>query len=180
MQTTKKIIEDIISREGGFVDHPNDKGGPTKYGITRTPLTHYLGRETTAEDIKSISKKDAFEIYYRQYFQIPKIDELPAFMCEIMLDMSVNHGPKRAIKILQRTLLLQQIDIKVDGIIGPKTRDAINQALNYVGKHIFINCIVTHRVVFYERIVNNDETQRVFLAGWIKRAESFWKDEKIA
>ncbi len=29
-----ELIEALIEREGGYSNHPSDRGGPTKYGIT--------------------------------------------------------------------------------------------------------------------------------------------------
>ncbi|HBU3826193.1 TPA: hypothetical protein MCX03_004221, partial [Klebsiella pneumoniae] len=34
--TADQIIEGILGKEGGYVDHPSDKGGPTRWGITQT------------------------------------------------------------------------------------------------------------------------------------------------
>ena len=29
-----ELIDELIEREGGYVNHPADRGGPTKFGIT--------------------------------------------------------------------------------------------------------------------------------------------------
>ena len=39
MKHIDAMITDVIRREGGYVNHPADKGGPTKYGITHKTLT---------------------------------------------------------------------------------------------------------------------------------------------
>lgn len=169
----EKMIKNIIAREGGYVDHPSDRGGATKYGITSKALINYLGRSVDKEDIKNVSKNDAYEIYYLQYFKTPKIDEIPVSLQEKILDMSVNHGPTRAIKILQRVIVKQGMSIAVDGIIGTKTLGALDNVTLEKGDTTILNSLVDERVWFYERIVKHDETQRVFLAGWVSRAESF-------
>lgn len=169
----EQIIKNIIKREGGYVDHPNDRGGATKYGITGKALVNYLGRSVDKDDIKNISKKDAYEIYYSRYYQRPKIDQLPQDIQEIALDMSVNHGSRRAVIILQKTLNMLGVVVKIDGRIGPKTITATQSALALKGV-VAVTCeLIEERIRFYEYIVKRDETQRVFLAGWVNRAESF-------
>lgn len=172
------IIKNIIKREGGYVNHPADRGGPTKYGVTEKALTHWSGRTVTEEDIKNISKTTAYEIFYHQYFIIPKIDTLPQQLHEIMLDMSVNHGFRRAIRILQRTLTLLDISLKVDGYIGPITLNAVDDAISRKSLKNLINNLIDARVAFYDQIIKNDSTQTVFRNGWINRAESFRESEK--
>lgn len=169
----EKIIKNIINREGGFVDHPDDKGGATKYGITAVSLTQHIGREVSTNDIKNVSRDDAYEIYYQQYYKRPNIHQLPQQLQEIVLDMAVNHGAKRAVKILQQMIILNGVRIVDDGAIGPNTLGAIDALIHTKGLTPVINFLIDMRVQFYERIVKSDETQRVFLAGWINRAESF-------
>lgn len=168
-----QIIKDIIKREGGFIDHPDDRGGATKYGVTAKSLAHYLGREPNTDDIKNISRDDAFEIYYLQYYKRPGIDQLPNEIQELVLDMSVNHGPKRAVKLLQKTLITNGVMIAADGLIGNKTTAAVADVERRRGFKAIINGMVDNRVEFYEKIVKHDDSQRVFLAGWVNRAESF-------
>jgi len=168
-----EAINKIIKREGGYINHPNDRGGPTKYGITKPTLTTYLGRDVITDDIKNISTADAYEIYYRYYYQVPKIDELPEPVQEIVLDMAVNHGPKTAITLLQRVINQNNRLIAADGIIGPITKAATTGVIEEFGIKKLINDLIDYRIRFYERIVKKDDTQRVFLAGWVKRAESF-------
>lgn len=49
-----KMIDDIIRREGEYVDHPNDRGGPTKYGITQKTLSQYLGYAAVKSDVQNL------------------------------------------------------------------------------------------------------------------------------
>lgn len=50
--TVEEIIEGIIHKEGGYVNHPNDRGGPTKYGVTQKTLSRYYGYQASIEDVK--------------------------------------------------------------------------------------------------------------------------------
>lgn len=171
--TIDQIIASIIKREGGYVNHPNDRGGPTKYGVTIRTLSHWQGIECNAEDVKALSKKEAAEIYLKNYYLSPKIDFLTEALRPFMLDASVHHGPRNAIKLLQETLLRNGKNVgPIDGIIGRKTLVAAEKSWKEQGERL-IKQLASTRTGFCERIVKHDETQRVFLPGWIARIEKF-------
>jgi lysozyme family protein len=172
MHRIDKIISDIIKKEGGFVNLKQDRGGATKWGVTQSTLTDWLGREATIEDVKNLSQDDAFEIFYRLYYQGPHIDTLPEAIQPIITDMAVNHGPKKAIKLLQEVISACGIVIGIDGICGTGTAKAAHKLWGVIGSDM-INKLVMRRLAFYESIVKNDASQRIFLAGWRNRANSF-------
>ena len=93
----KHIISEIIRREGGYVNHPNDRGGPTKFGVTQKTLSTYLGYSATIEDVKNMTIETAAEIYERSYYTQPRIDSIPEEIQPVVTDASVLYGPKRAI-----------------------------------------------------------------------------------
>lgn len=165
VKTIDQIISDIIKREGGYVDHPADRGGATKYGVTLNTLSVYRGKQCTKDDVKNLDKREAAEIFFKNYFSKPGLIRLPSQIHPIMLDMSVIYGPTKAIKLLQRSLNLLE-----DGVIGPKTIDASNKA---VQKGILIEKLVFERKRFHQQIVANNPSQKVFLAGWNNRADEF-------
>ena len=70
-QIAEKIIKNIIRREGGFVNHPADKGGATKYGITQATLGSWRGlkRNATVAEVQSLLQSEAEQIYYKNYIQ---------------------------------------------------------------------------------------------------------------
>lgn len=168
-----KIINDLIKREGGFVDHKNDHGGPTKYGITLKTLSDWRNRKATAADVQLLDKKEAFEIYYREYYQRPNIDELPQDIQAVMVDMAANMGPKKAAELLQITLSQQGFRVgDIDGYIGQRTIQAAKLCHDQIGPEL-INQITYNRRDYYNEIVKTDPSQQVFHAGWINRANSF-------
>ena len=61
------IIETILQREGGYVDHPADKGGPTNFGITQATLANYREHAVTATDVHSLTRTEAAAIYEAIY-----------------------------------------------------------------------------------------------------------------
>jgi lysozyme family protein len=173
MINVQSIIDEIIRKEGGYVDHKDDHGGPTKYGITLKTLNDFTGRENTKEDVANISKQTARLIYRTNFYRKPGIDRLPLLIIPLILDMAVNHGPKTAIKLLQSELLQQDFYIGLtDGVIGQKTINASERAVEQLGTKLIDN-LVTRRVEHCMAIISHDPRQAVFKNGWIARAESF-------
>jgi lysozyme family protein len=167
----------ILKHEGGYVNHPNDKGGPTNYGITQDTLSRWLGRPASIEDVKNLTKEEAREIYETRYLTGPRIHTLPDPPQTLVLDMAVNHGPRTAIKMVQRVVNMADVHgeggpIDVDGIVGPQTRRAVKTTQEKMGNY-FQNAIVEERIGFFKRIVARNPSQEVFLRGWLNRAESF-------
>jgi len=172
-QSVESMINDIIRREGGFVDHPADRGGPTNYGVTHKTLARYLGREITREDVRNLSRELAAEIYRRAYYLEPRIDALPAGMRAFLFDSAVNHGARRAIKFLQQVLNGAGFGpLGVDGLAGPKTRRRAKEADDAMGPWLFA-ALAEERRMFYRLIVERDPSQRVFFNGWMKRVAEF-------
>ena len=54
MANVADLIDDILRREGGYVNHPADKGGPTNFGITQDTLSRYIGRQALISDVKNL------------------------------------------------------------------------------------------------------------------------------
>lgn len=166
-----KMIWDVIDREGGYVDHPRDRGGPTKYGITIDTLSAYLGRRATIVEVQELGQQKAGEIYEREYFYKPRIYRLPLRLHEFVFDSAVQHGQKQAVIFAQKVcnfILSDKEELGVDGIIGPKTEAAANTAFAVLGDRM-VHALFKMRREFYVNIVKNNESQRVFFPGWLNR-----------
>lgn len=172
MPTVADLITDILKREGGFVNDPRDRGGPTKYGITKNTLAAWLGRPVTVDEVRTLDEDTAREIYERNYYIAPRIDTLPDDVQPVVFDCAVNHGARRAVGFVQKVINEAGFGpVDVDGIIGPGTRAAAAKAAE-MGP-FFCNAIVEERLAFYESLVDSDPSQIRFLNGWRARAESF-------
>ena len=120
------LIAEVIDREGGYVSHPADRGGPTRYGITEAVAraNGYAG------DMRALPRETAVAIYRRLYWQRPGYDRVgekaPRLAAELF-DTAVNMGPDTATGFLQRALNALNRngrdygDIAVDRRIGPAT-----------------------------------------------------------
>jgi lysozyme family protein len=168
------IFDALIDREGGYVAHLKDKGGPTKYGITIPTLCafrrsiHGFVPETPEgerEQIKVLSRREAKAIYQVCFYERYGINLLPGVSVqEVTLDCAVLHGPRRAIKWLQKA-----VGAKADGLIGAKTEAAAMRQDHFQT----VARITAYRARFLARLVRRRPGQIVFLVGWIDRAALF-------
>jgi lysozyme family protein len=164
----KSILAHILKSEGGYVNHPNDRGGPTNKGITTgTYDTYRKVKGLPVQSVKDISDDEVQDIYYKSYWLKAHCDKLPFPLSLLVFDMSVNSGPLRAIKMLQRILGLGQ-----DGIVGAKTLAAIESIKDARGAS---QDYLEEREAFYRAIVVNDSSQGVFLKGWLSRLDKLRK-----
>lgn len=172
-QFVNDMISDILGREGGFVNHPNDRGGATKWGVTQATLSGFRGRPATVEDVKKLTKAEASRIYRERYYEGPRLNGLPEAIQPFVFDSSINHGPGRAIKILQCVLNAAQFPCgAVDGALGPQTCRAAERASKAMGGFL-LAALIEERRMFYELIVEMDSTQGIFLKGWLNRLKDF-------
>lgn len=163
-------FDKLLLHEGGYVDDPLDKGGATKYGVTIAVWKQYgydkNGDEIIdKEDVKLISKEDAFNIAKKLYWDAVKGDQINnQSIAEFIFDWGYNSGPKTAIKHTQQVL-----GVTVDGLIGPKTLKAINES----PQEELFNKLKAKRKLFFEAVVANNPSQKKFLKGWLNRNNSF-------
>lgn len=155
-------INKVLTWEGGYSNDPLDPGGETKFGISK--------RSYPRVDIKNLTRDQAIAIYRRDFwdrYNYGKI--LNNDTAAHVLDLTVNHGPDRAGRIVQTSLNSLGENLTVDGAIGPKTIAAINRAdpkeLNRE--------IANKRINFYKNLASTNPKFQRFIRGWLNRAESY-------
>ena len=156
-----RILPHVLKSEGGYADHPADRGGPTMHGITQA--TYDRWREEGGlpkRPVKHIDSDEVQAVYYRDYWIAGKCDALPWPASAVHFDGWVNHNPRAAARVLQAAL-----GVDVDGIIGPKTLSAASKAN---GQHL-ANEMLWERLDLYDRIVIANPSQAVFFRGWVAR-----------
>lgn len=167
MANFDKFIPHLLKCEGGYVNHPYDRGGCTNKGITIGVYRSRFGDDKTCEDLKNITDAEAAKIYKSEYWDKCKADYIvDEGVAYLIADWAVNSGVKTAIKEVQKL-----IGTTPDGIVGNVTLRAINRHYGLYDK------IMERRVDFYENIAKNRPTQQVFLKGWLNRLK-LW-DEYI-
>ncbi|ARE82050.1 conserved hypothetical protein [Roseovarius sp. EC-HK134] len=183
MQTVEQIAQEIVAREGGYVDDPDDPGGATNFGVTIHTMRR-LGLDLTRDgvvdalDVRALTRDQAVSLFIDHYYQRPGIARLPQSLRPSVFDMYVNAG-SNAVKILQRLLREMGQEIEVDGVIGPQTAAAAEAAAKAAPDHIADAYGIARRN-YYLRLADARPESRKFArsrtggkGGWIKRAEVF-------
>ena len=149
------IIEKVLEHEGGIVDDPKDAGGLTNMGISQ--------RAYPDEDIRGLTVERAKELYKRDYWDRYRTGDLPDRLRHIYVDMCINMGGGRAIKILQEACNSKNATkIDVDGGIGPATIKAASNVEPFR--------LRAYRVMFYAELVMKKPEQERFWVGWFRRS----------
>lgn len=183
MQTVRQIATEIVAREGGYVNDPDDPGGATKHGVTIHTMRR-LGLDlngdgaVTAADVRRLSEAEAVYIFVAHYFTKPRISDLPEPLQASVFDMQVNAG-NNAIKILQRLLGKVGYVVSVDGALGPKTLSAASLAMAAAPAHL-VDAYGIERRNYYYALADRRVASRKYArrsdggkGGWITRAEEF-------
>lgn len=183
MQSIREIASDIVGREGGFVNDPDDPGGATNFGVTihtmrRLGLDLNADGRVTVADVRALSRSQAEEIFVEHFFARPRIDLLPDVLQASVFDMYVNAG-SNAVKILQRLLRQFGRQITVDGMIGAETSAAAKAAYRAAPEHISDAYAIARRN-YYFLLADRRPASRKYArtrsggkGGWIRRAEEF-------
>ncbi|KJZ19962.1 holin-associated N-acetylmuramidase [Loktanella sp. S4079] len=183
MQSVTEIATEIVNREGGYVNDPDDPGGATKYGVTVHTLRR-LGMDLTgddqidAADVRVLTRAHAVSIFVEHYFRAPKIDKLPESIRASVFDMYVNAGPQ-AVRLLQQLCNDMRIEVSVDGIIGPQTIAAAEKAIAAAPEHLVDAYGIARRNYYYDLAARRPASRKYARrrdggkGGWIKRAEEF-------
>lgn len=173
--TIDQLIDDVISREGGYSDHPADRGGPTHWGITRA-VARAHGYEG---DMRDLPREKAVAIYKRLYWLAPGFDRVhrhvPALAAELF-DTGVNMGPAVATGFLQRALNALNRGAADYPDIAPSTTidDATQAALlafmkkrGPAGETVLLKAVEALQGERYLRLAETRPANEAFLYGWL-------------
>lgn len=183
MQDVYRIAREIVAREGGYVNDPDDPGGATNHGVTihtmrRLGMDLDRDGQVTEQDVRVLTQDQAIEIFVDHYFNRPRIKDLPAALHPTVFDMYVNAGAN-AVRILQRLLQDMRIEAVVDGVIGPQTIAGTVQGMAAAPDH-FVDAYGIARRNYYYALADARPASRKYArrldggkGGWIIRAEEF-------
>ncbi|MGW8202965.1 glycoside hydrolase family 108 protein [Sphingomonas bisphenolicum] len=177
--TIDQMIDEAIGREGGYVNNPKDKGGPTRWGVTEQVARAY----GYAGDMKLLPRETAVAIYRQRYAIDPGFDKIAAMSArvgELLFDTGINMGQAIAGQFLQRALNLFNRgasfypDLKVDGACGAMTRAALESYFQRRGRtgeglQVLLWTIHGFRTGRYEDISIARPANEEFAYGWIAR-----------
>jgi lysozyme family protein len=175
-QDCGELIDELIEREGGYVDHPADRGGPTRFGITEAVARAHGFTGAMA----ALPRADAAAIYRRLYWLLPRFDAVarraPRVGAELF-DTGVNMGPAVAATFLQRALTAlnrngaDYSDLVPDGRVGQRTLDALDAFLatrgSRGGETVLLRALEALQGERYLRLAERRPANEAFLYGWL-------------
>lgn len=163
------LIPFVKSWEGGFVNHPNDKGGPTMRGITIGTFRSYFGNGKSVGDLKRITDAQWAYIFERGYWNRWKADQIESqSIANLLVDWVWGSGTT-GIKLAQEAL-----GVTVDGIVGPKTLAAVNG-----GNESTVFALLWKRRKKHFEDLAKKAGQDVFLKGWLNRLNGIKYDKLL-
>lgn len=181
MDAVEMIARDIVRREGGYVNDPDDPGGATNFGVTigtLRALRRESGQGADLDDLRALTAEEAAAIYVRHYYEKPRLDLLPEPLRPSVFDMQVNAGAN-AVKILQRLITAFGLALRDDGVVGPGTARAAAKVMAMAPRHL-ADAYGIERRNYYYRLGDLRPASRKFAraknggkGGWITRAEEF-------
>ena len=170
-----QLIDALIEREGGYVNNPADKGGPTCFGITEA-VARAQGYDGA---MRELPREQAVEIYRRLYWLRPRFDEVAKRSARVaaeLFDTGVNMGPAVAVTFLQRALTAlnrngkDYADLVPDGRVGDATLaalDAFFAIRGSSGETVLLRALEALQGERYLRLAERRPANEAFLYGWL-------------
>jgi len=171
-----QMVDVLIEREGGYVNHPADKGGPTCFGITEAVARAH----GYAGPMRHLPRPEAVAIYKRLYWLRPGFQRIASRSARVaaeLFDAGVNMGPAVAATFLQRSLTAlnrnasDYPDLVPDGRIGEKTLAALDAFLSKrgmkSGETVLLRALEALQGERYLRLAERRPANEAFLYGWL-------------
>ncbi len=169
------LIDEVIGREGGYSNHPADKGGATRWGVTQAVAraNGYMG------DMHNFPRDEAVRIYRRLYWMRPGFDRVEPLASKVaaeLFDTGVNMGPATAVGILVRALNALNRNGTDYADIGtpPKIDDTVIAALSAFirkrgegGEQVLLKALEALQGERYVRLAESRPANEAFLYGWL-------------
>ena len=154
----EKAFQMVLKHEGGYVNNPKDPGGMTNLGVTKRVWEEFVGREVDEREMRALTPDVVKPLYKKNYWDKIKGDDLPDGVDYAAYDLAVNSGVGRAAKYLQ-----QIAGVPADGIIGPKSMEAIKSC----NPEETVDALCDMRLDFLQRL----PTWNTFGDGWERRVK---------
>lgn len=188
MATFEKAIPIILAHEGGYVNHPNDPGGATNFGISLRFLADHPSvgdfnddGAVDVQDIRNMTVEDAMMIYKMFWWDKFKYGNInDQTIATKIFDFSVNMGAHRAHVLLQTALNNAfSLQLTVDGILGRASFGTLNEIMDGGQEQVLIDAYNNEAWGFYQRIMVRNPKLKVFERGWRNRAFAISKANSI-
>jgi lysozyme family protein len=168
----------LAQHEGGFVDHSNDPGGATNYGVSLRWLKQEgididNDGDVDEDDVRAITPSKSKQLYKKYFWEPAKCDEIKSYtIATKIFDCAVNMGQRQAYKIAQRAVnkVKSGSKLEVDGIVGSKTLKAINSLTSR--DYVLLDEMRKEQFKFYTKLISKNPDLKSFELGWRRRAMS--------
>lgn len=163
----KECMKFVLKWEGGYSEHPNDPGGATMKGITQSVYNAWRAKKgLPRQHVKYITDNEVFAIYWEQYWQLLRCDDLPQPLDLVVFDSGVNCGVGRAARWLNQALKLAS---------ETKVTDKTLEALKKANPKQIAQVVCDLREQHYNSIATKNPKLKVFLKGWMNRLNDLRK-----
>jgi lysozyme family protein len=169
------VIDGVIGREGGYSNHPADKGGPTRWGITEAVARAH----GYAGDMRGFPRPEAVIIYRVLYWERPGLDRVaehaPKLAAELF-DTGVNMGPAVATGFLRRALnalnrgATDYPDVATSGNVDDALVTALAAFLvrrGRAGESVLLKAVEALQGARYLDIAERRPANEAFVYGWL-------------
>ena len=169
------LIDEVIAREGDYSDHPADRGGATRFGVTEAVARAHGYRG----NMRDYPRQDAVSVYRRIYWLRPGFDTVAAHAPRLaaeLFDTGVNMGPPVAAGFLQRALnalnrgASDYPDLTLDRRVGAATLAALQAFLarrGPAGEEVLLKAVEALQGERYLRLAEQRPANEAFLYGWL-------------
>lgn len=166
-------IKFVLKHEGGLTNNKEDPGEITNFGISirflRSEKIDVDGDgDSDKDDIVHLDLSEADSIYLKYFWQKYHYDHINDLnLATKVFDTSVNMGANEAHKILKRSMNhLLSIPLEETGSINA----GIISLVNKLDPKELIENVRTEEKDVYMQIVERNPHLRIFLRGWMARA----------
>ena len=163
-----------LKHEGGYANHPADRGGETWRGVSRVhhpdwPGWAVIDAQDNPDALMDHADLNAYvcSLYKAQYWEKTAAGQAPTVeTASRIFDFAVNAGPARSVRFVQIALSALGDDLQADGIAGPLTRQALSE---FKDGPLLLTCLEAMQRRYYINRAYRAPDQRVFLKGWLNR-----------
>jgi lysozyme family protein len=171
----------LLEHEGRrFVNHPDDPGGATKFGVSLRWLRQQGAEvgdfdddgDVDPDDIRAMTEQEAQALVRERWWGRFKFEEryLTYRLAEKVFDTAYNMGHRQAIRLLQRACRANDHPTTVDGLFGPNTQKAMDAAVRQYGDFSLLAAFRAEQAAYYRVLVAHDDRREAFIDGWLNRA----------
>lgn len=164
----QKAFNYVLGDEGRkYTNDPNDKGGPTKFGVTKKAFEAYFKREALISEIENMSESTAGTIYYFDFWKPLGLDSvIDNAISTSIFDCGVLYGLRVSANMTQKSLRACGRSLMIDGVIGPQTVSFLNEISAYLFLTVYRGQVL-QEIDDIIRVTPSDEEYR---HGWTNRA----------